>query len=221
METEEMKKGCCFGQKMEVQESANKDVGRFSAIISTDDLDNHGDKVMPSAFTKSIETINNNKIQGKKALPLLWNHESKEPIGQVEAIQKEDNKVVMEGALNLKSKNGNEAYAHISNKDLNYVGLSVGFAYSRKDCAFKNGVRIINDLELKEVSLTPLPSNESTAILAIKNKDIENSITREEVEELINKKVDEVINKKSQEQQKQQLQERYKKVMEALQELSK
>src|ERR1041385_8651826 len=119
------------------------DQGTFEGYASTfGNEDLGGDVVVQGAFSKTI--ADNPKR------PLLWNHNSDEPIGMTTAAE-DTAGLSVKGVLNLDVQRARETYSLM--KQGAVKGLSIGYDPVRKD--HKDGVRYLKELKLYEVSLVP------------------------------------------------------------------
>ena len=149
--------------------------GTFKGIASPfNNIDNGNDRVKPS-----IALRNNNKI-----VPYLWQHDQKEPIGSVKLYSTEKG-MEFDGKLYLdKLENGNpmlpnayKAYALMKNGMLkNSIGYKT-IKYSHD----KQGVRDLEDIDIKEVSAVTIPMNEEAKITSVKAEKEDSKSMSEEV----------------------------------------
>lgn len=126
--------------------------GAFEGIGSTSALDRDGEIIRGEAYRASI---------GKR-VPLLSGH--REPCGSVVPERISDQGLHVRGRINLGCEAGRGAYALVSAGDI--TGLSVGARIKKH--SFQGGTRVIEDLELLEVSIVPVPSNPEARITAVK-----------------------------------------------------
>jgi HK97 family phage prohead protease len=133
------------------------DSGQFTGYAAAfNNVDLGGDIIMPGAFTK---TISENADR-----PLLWHHDQAEPIGVTKAA--EDTKgLVVEGRLNLDVQRAKEIHSLM--KQGAVKGMSIGYEAITK--GWKGGNRILNELKLHEISLTPIPMNPNAQVTSIKS----------------------------------------------------
>jgi uncharacterized protein len=167
------------------------DKGEFTGVASHyGSKDYANDIVVKGAFTQSIRE-NNNKVV------LLLHHKIDEPVGLVE-IEDSNEALMVRGKINLDVTKGREAFALMKQGAI--TGLSVGFLKEKWDFDPVKQARIIQKGNLKEISLVTFPCNEKTKIdlMSVKSEDlaskedtkdivpeIKNSMTADEVENLI------------------------------------
>ena len=135
--------------------------GTFEGYAATfGNVDYHGDLIEKGAFKRTLDHMR----QGKKALPILWQHRIDEPIGRAEELREDDHGLYIKGRLVLDTARGREAYALLKAGVLG--GLSIGYA-SVKD-KWEEGVRKIKEIKLYETSLVTFPANPEAAIVGVK-----------------------------------------------------
>ncbi|GAB4163727.1 MAG: HK97 family phage prohead protease [Rickettsiaceae bacterium] len=96
---------------------------------------------------------------------LLWQHDVTKPIGVVKALEEDEYGLKIEAEINSKTVAGAEAIELIKQKAV--CGLSIGFVIKSSDYS-KNGVRVIDNVELMEISVVTFPSNTKAQINQIK-----------------------------------------------------
>ena len=124
-------------------------------------VDSWGDVVEKGAFLRTIE---------QRKIPILWQHNSDEPIGLWDEISEDDYGLKMRGHLLIDDvAKAKEAYALVKSGVVN--GLSIG--YIPKDYSYDvENYRHISDVNLYEVSLVTFPANEKAIITDIKSDDL-------------------------------------------------
>ena len=141
------------------------DRGEFSAVVSTYDVDRQGDQVAPGAFRQTIADWKNTG----RMIPLHWDHSS-EPediVGYVEPASMEESKagLTVQGKVDLETERGREAWRLLR---ANTVGFSFGYL-ATKTHDRDNGVRVLDEIDIFEVTITASPANNQTRILAMKS----------------------------------------------------
>ena len=125
-----------------------------------DNVDDHGDVILPGAFTKTIS---------KKTPVMLWQHSSSQPIGVYENIKEDNIGLWVEGRLLLDIPKAKEAHILLKNRAIR--GLSIGYVpvawewESRDD----NYIRKLKEIDLWEVSLVTFPANPKALIDDVKS----------------------------------------------------
>lgn len=138
-----------------------------------DEEDNYGDIIEKGAFEESIS--NPTKIK------LLWQHESKSPIGKIDRLYEDSKGLVIEASINCDLNQGKEASLLV--KDGVIDGLSIGFTIEKSSFS-ESGKRIITDLKLWEISIVTFPANNMAKIAHISKGDL--SLSLEKIEKSLN-----------------------------------
>lgn len=140
------------------------ETGIFSGYGSVfGNVDQGDDIVAKGAFAESLKGWTQ-----KGQLPaLLWQHNTKEPIGVYTKMAEDDVGLYVEGQLALKTQRGAEAYELMKMKAV--TGLSIGFQTTNDTFDSKTSIRTINNGELWEVSLVTFPMNQEALINAVKS----------------------------------------------------
>ena len=130
----------------------------ISGYASTYDLDQGGDLIVRGAFQKTLET-------GASRVKVLWQHDSKTPIGRPNRMTEDENGLYVESYI-AKTRQGDEAL------ELAREGIidSMSIGYMVNDSEYKDdGIRLIKELTLMEYSLVTWPMNESAVITGVKS----------------------------------------------------
>jgi HK97 family phage prohead protease len=142
------------------------DLGEFTAIAATYDIDRVKDQIAPGAFER---TIGQWQASGKK-IPFHWNHSgaAKDIIGAIDpAAMREipDEGLYVEGKLDLQdSEVAREAWRSMKN---NAVSLSFGYL-ATKTRKRRDGIQDLLDIDLFEITVAPGPANPKTRFLSLK-----------------------------------------------------
>ncbi|SMH60486.1 HK97 family phage prohead protease [Azospirillum agricola] len=124
--------------------------------------DSYGDTVAPGAFAASLAAHRN----GQRRVLMLWAHNPAEPIGVWEGLEEDARGLKVRGRLILSTRRGQEARDLMRAGALD--GLSIGFR-TRRAVRASGGGRVLQDVELVEVSLVALPSNRDARVLSVKS----------------------------------------------------
>jgi hypothetical protein len=137
--------------------------GQFSGYGSVyDTLDDGGDIIQAGAFSDSLD-----EWDSKGRMPaMLWQHNSREPMGAYTAIREDSKGLMVEGRLALKTQRGAEAYELMQMGAIS--GLSIGYVVRDDSFDQKNGVRTIKRADLWEVSLVTFPMNDAARVSMVK-----------------------------------------------------
>ena len=148
-------------------EDDEKDEGIFEgygSVFNNTDLGN--DIIKKGAFEKSL------RIKGSKGVKMLYQHKSDMPIGVYEEIREDDKGLYVKGKLALGTQAGKEAFELMKMGALS--GLSIGFRTNEKGYHYdkRTRKRIIEEVELMEVSLVTFPMNPKAQVDMVKSEDI-------------------------------------------------
>ena len=143
--------------KLEVKE-VNED-GTFVGYASVfGNVDLVGDVVEAGAFK---QTINHSK--GK--VPILWQHDSRQPIGVTEEMKEDEKGLWIKARLALATQRGREAYELLKMGAIK--GLSIGYDVVKQK--MEGGVRKLKELRLWEISVVTFAANPEAAVLSVKS----------------------------------------------------
>jgi HK97 family phage prohead protease len=139
-------------------------VGIVRGYASAFSVDRGNDRVMPGAFKSSLDR---HIADGSRPIRLLSQHDYvKLPIGGIppELAREDDSGLLIEAQINLEVQEGREVYALAKQGVLS--DFSIGFRI--KDSDVSDGVRLIKDLELMEVSIVSEPMQPDAKITEVK-----------------------------------------------------
>ena len=138
--------------------------GIFEGYASVfDDTDNVNDRVIKGAFEASLKQ---HKSKGTMP-PLLWQHDTGEPIGKWQEIYEDNHGLYVKGRLFIQDiLRARQAYRLMSEDAL--TGLSIGFRARKSHRNPKTGERILSQVDLLEISLVTFPALESARIKKIR-----------------------------------------------------
>jgi HK97 family phage major capsid protein/HK97 family phage prohead protease len=119
-------------------------------------VDQHNDIIKQGAFSQ----LNNQKIK------LLWQHKADEPIGVIQEIYEDEYGLYFKAKLLLDLPQAKTAYSLIKNKAIS--GVSIGFQPIKYH--YKNDIRVIENIDLWEISLVTFPANSQANIIEVKQQ---------------------------------------------------
>jgi uncharacterized protein len=148
------------GLKFELKEIVGN-AGEFLGLASVfGNVDATGDLVEHGAFTKTLQDNNSET-------PILWAHDPSAIVG-IGRLRETQQGLEIRGQLVLDSNEvAQKAYALM--KAGAVKGLSIG--YDAVKHVVKNGVRILQEVKLYEVSLTGFPANAEALVTSVKQTD--------------------------------------------------
>ncbi|AVL70861.1 HK97 family phage prohead protease [Oligella urethralis] len=140
--------------------------GAFSGYASVfGNEDSYGDIVVSGAFSNSIKAL---EASGKK-LPILWQHDAKQPIGVFDTLQEDEHGLHVTGRLLINDvRQAKEAYALLKEGVID--GLSIGYRINKSKYDLDTDVLYLHDVDLKEASIVTFPANEESRVDMVKQK---------------------------------------------------
>lgn len=133
--------------------------GSFSGYASVFDVvDSQKDVILRGAFGRTLQENPNIK--------LLWQHRMDEPIGVLVKAEENAHGLYVEGKLLLDVQRAREAYTLLQSGAVD--GMSIGYSVVDYEMDRKNGVRILKDVDLWEVSLVTFPANARAEVTRVK-----------------------------------------------------
>lgn len=136
----------------------------YGSIFGNKDLG--GDVVVQGAFAKSIGK------KGAKAVKMLYQHKSDEPIGVFDEIVEDERGLKVQGRLAMGTQKGREVFELMKMGAL--TGLSIGYRVDPKDVDYEKGKgkrRYLKSVDLMEISAVTFPMNPKAGISAVKGSE--------------------------------------------------
>lgn len=148
---------------LELKFADSEQPGEFTGYAATfgGEPDAYGDVIAPGAFAKSLAK---HGADGTRPA-LLWAHDSHQPIGVWLSLQENDEGLLATGKLALDVAKAREAYSLAKDGAL---ALSIGYVVSENGAEIRNGARLLKQIDLREISLVPMPANPKARIHQIK-----------------------------------------------------
>ncbi len=124
--------------------------------------DQSGDIVLPGAFAASL------RHKGSSAIRMLFQHDPSEPVGTWLDMRETERGLYVEGRLDPNVQRGRELLSLLDSKGLD--GLSIGFktVTARRDRA--TGARLLQQVDLWEVSLVTFPMLDGARVTEAKRR---------------------------------------------------
>ncbi len=141
------------------------DRGEFAAIAAAYSVDRQGERIAQGAFLKTISAWRERGTD----LPVHWDHrgEAANVIGSVDPERMAETKAGLhvEGKIDITdSEVAREVWRLMKART---VGLSFGFMVTKDHT--EDGVRVLDELDVFEISVTASPANPDTRILSTKS----------------------------------------------------
>jgi HK97 family phage prohead protease len=120
--------------------------GDFKAVISTPSIDSYNDRVLPTAFTRTVS-------HNRGIFPILVMHDPTKVVGSSTHIEIGKDDVTAYGKINLKTQLGEETYSGMKFDPPYFNQTSIGFVSLDDEYDRKTNIRTIKELKLLEFSL--------------------------------------------------------------------
>ena len=146
--------------------------GLFEGYVAVfSNLDGNGDIIDRGAFTKTIREAREVKERDKTPyiLPLLWQHQEKDPIGGIIDAHEDDHGLYIRGQYDLDIEQGRRAYSGAKKGYLR--GLSIGYDPVKSVWDQKH-LRHLTEIRLWEGSPVTFPANQLAGITQVKNGEV-------------------------------------------------
>ncbi|GEQ97063.1 primosomal replication protein N [Iodidimonas gelatinilytica] len=135
--------------------------GAFEGYASVFDLLDDGDDIMQrGAFDASL------KARPAAQVKLLWQHDPAQPLGVIEALHEDARGLFVKGRLLMDVEKAREAHALMRMGALD--GLSIGYRVVKARQDAKTGARLLDQVDLWEVSLVTFPMQSAARVHAFK-----------------------------------------------------
>lgn len=135
---------------------------KFAGFASTSDLDQGGDIIVKGAWGRTLAE------RGSK-VKMLWGHKAElMPLGKFTMIEERESGLYVEGKISNTAA-GRDAMTLL--RDGAIDSMSIGYMTREADYN-DDGVRVIKDLDLFEVSLVNFPMNEKAVITSVKSLEV-------------------------------------------------
>lgn len=150
---------------LEIKEM-DADTGVFSGYGSVfGKVDSYGDSISPGAYANSLAE---HRRQGTTP-KLFWCHDMSQPLGRWLDIAEDGKGLWVQGRLNLKVQRAREAYALLSEGDLD--GMSIGYYPVKSEPhPSRPGVTVLQDIKLVEISLVPIGADRFARVNDVKSE---------------------------------------------------
>lgn len=153
-----------------------KEDGSFSGYGSIfGNVDLGDDIVEKGAFARSLK-----EHKAAKSMPkLLWQHDTRQPIGIYTEMVEDEKGLYVEGQLALKTVQGAEAYELLKMGALG--GLSIGYRVKTYEYDTETYIRKLTDVDLWECSLVTFAMNPEAQVSGVKGAEL----TEREFEQIL------------------------------------
>lgn len=134
----------------------------YASVFGNQDSD--GEVIDKGAFIRSL-------AHKKGVLPILWQHDRKEPVGWNEFAEEDDHGLKVKGRLMIDTAEGQRAQSFLKMGIAlgGQPGLSIGFMVPKNGDYVKDGVRHFKEVAWKEYSIVTFPANEAATVSSAKD----------------------------------------------------
>lgn len=173
--------GACY-KDFAFEIKATKNGAEFEGYGSVfGNVDSYNEIVAQGAFAESIKEIGTSG----RPLPVLWNHNSDEPIGKYLDLVEDDKGLKVRGELLTSSVNRAKEIAAMIEAGI-ISGLSIGYYVKGYQIDEETRVWTLTKLKLREISVVTFPANDEARIETVKAKlAAGGQLTKREFEKLL------------------------------------
>ena len=140
----------------------------YAAVFGN--IDRGMDKLLPGAFAKGLAAAQ----KAGRTIKMLWQHDPSWPIGVWDELTEDARGLKAKGRLIMGVPKAQEVYALMKGGAIG--GLSMGYMTLKH--GYEGDVRILQEVDLYEVSPVTFPMNEKAKITAVKSHGIEDIIDK-------------------------------------------
>lgn len=145
--------------------------GQFIGYASVfGNIDIYGDKVIPGAFTKTLEEWTAKKDSA--VIPLLYGHDMQDPnnnVGFVLEAKEDDHGLLVKCQIDLDDiGNGRQVYKLVKGRRLAQMSFAYDIISAGAEKEDEEMFYALRELKLYEVSLVPVGANQETELVAVK-----------------------------------------------------
>lgn len=149
--------------ELKAMEEDGMDKGEFTGYASIfGNVDLGNDIVEKGAFMRSL------RRKGARKVKMLYQHDTKQPIGVFDSIKEDDNGLYVKGRLAMQTQKGKEVFELMKMGAID--GLSVGYRVDQKGYHYddKKKKRRLKEVDLMEISAVTFPMNPKAMIEGVK-----------------------------------------------------
>jgi HK97 family phage prohead protease len=156
----------CETKRLSADLAAIGETGLFEGYASLFHIVDLGrDMVMPGAFRSSLTR------KGATGIKMLWQHDATQPIGSWHSISEDTRGLKVRGQLNLAVSRAREVSALLRAGVVD--GLSIGFRTTKAHADKATGVRLLQEIDLWEISIVTFPMLPQARVSAVKQADLQ------------------------------------------------
>jgi len=133
--------------------------------------DAYRDVIAKGAYLKSLA---DHKQRGTMPV-MLWAHKHDDPVGKWTSMHEDSKGLVVVGSINLKTMRGRDVWEHVKAGDV--TGFSIGYRVPLGGAEYlPEGVTLLKEIALHEVSVVALPANHGARITSVKSFNSKNEL---------------------------------------------
>lgn len=145
---------------VEIDTKGLTDEGEFEGYASIfNQKDQVDDIVVPGAFSGSL------KARATQKVKMLWQHDPAKLIGKWLELREDNRGLYVKGKLFRNMADGQMTYELMKEGVLD--SLSIGYRTLKRD--FRDGIRYLQEVDLKEISVVTFPALETARISGVKS----------------------------------------------------
>lgn len=156
---------------LEIRSQAQGIVTGYASVFNG--IDSYGDSIQKGAFRASLAQ---HKASGTAPV-MLWAHQADSPVGRWTDMAEDARGLQVSGQINLKTAAGRDAFEHLRAGDIS--GLSIGYRVPKGGSEYREGVNVLKQIDLAEVSLVAVPADSAARISAVKSQAIKPATVRD------------------------------------------
>lgn len=155
-------------------DSTSRTISGYAAVFNN--VDSVGDMLLRGCFAKSIED-RGPQSEAKQKILLLWQHETKNPIGKISELKEDEHGLYFEAVLD-DVEEAERALRQLESGTLNQ--FSIGFSYVWDKCHYDTtgDVFVVGEVKLYEISVVSFGANAETEYLGLKSDDADNEVEK-------------------------------------------
>lgn len=161
---------------LEIRSQAQGIVTGYASVFNG--VDSYGDSILKGAFRESLAQ---HKANGTAPV-MLWAHQAESPVGRWTEMAEDARGLQVSGQINLKTAAGRDAFEHLRAGDIS--GLSIGYRVPKGGSEYREGVNVLKQIDLAEVSLVAVPADPAARISAVKSQAVKPATVRDLEESL-------------------------------------
>jgi HK97 family phage prohead protease len=143
-----------------------REVCGYAATWDPDEVD---DKIVPTAFNRTLEERHNKPLheKGRSDIRILWQHEGQQPLGVLMSAYPDEKGLLVKIRISRTQK-GDEILQLLADGAIDRMSIGYMVKKSRQGAG---GLRILEDVDLWEISFVTFPANTAAVVTGVKRVD--------------------------------------------------